>query len=151
MSGPATLGVANVQSAMSAVLTPAATVDEQNRPGYWGWTVGFHSAPPGNCDGSGRLEGELEVVTSTFSTSASDVMIPLGTMSITRNLSFPITSPVAIVWATKDVTVDLASGSATISAFTSETMDGDFSGIGTDTTTNATVTVTGTFSARRCE
>lgn len=151
MSGPATLVVDNVPSAMSAILVPAATTDAQNRPGYWGWTVGFYAAPPGACDGIVGGKGELEVVTSMFSTSASDVTIPVGTISITRNLPVPITSPVAIVWAAGDVTVNLDAGSATISAFTSESMDGNFSGTGTDATTNAIVPVTGTFSARRCE
>jgi len=146
MTGPATLVVDNVPTAMSAGLFPAATTDGQNRPGYWGWTVGFNSAPPGDCHNGGAT-GELEVVTNMFSTSASDVVIPTGTMSIVKDVPVSLTNPVALVSVFGRVALE--SGSVTISKFTSETMAGDFSGSGTDST-NTVVTVTGTFSAPRC-
>jgi hypothetical protein len=153
-TGPATLTVDGTQIAMAAVMYPSQTIDPSSGAGrYRGWTVAFVADPPGTCPASmssTMVPGWVAFLTGQLETSANDVVIAPGEFPIVRNVPDPVTETVAAVTIVATA-IGLESGSAAITVFDpGARMEGTLSGVGTDTATNTTVSVSGKFTAYAC-
>jgi hypothetical protein len=151
-TGPATLTVDGTQIAMAAVMYPSQTIALNGDSFYRGWTVAFVTDPPGACPDpmSTTTEGWVAFLTGQLESSPNDVVIAPGEFPIVRNVPNPITETVAAVTIVVTA-IGLESGSAAITVFDpGARMEGTLTGVGMDTATNATVNVSGTFTAYAC-